>query len=126
MTHEAGHFLGLGHSNVRAATMSSSASVGETSKRVLAPDDKQGLCSIYGSLTSISCEMKDYTPNHGFSADCAPTDSTDTHKLGCSVAGAGTEHGSPARGLPWFVAALYLIGRARTRPSSARPRPTKR
>jgi hypothetical protein len=128
MTHEAGHFLGLGHSNVRSATMSASASVGETSKRVLAPDDRQGLCSIYGSLASISCEMKDYTPNHGFSADCAPAaGSATTHNsLGCSIAGAGEDRSSPARGLPWFVAALYLIGRARTRASRARPSPTKR
>jgi len=46
-THEVGHFLGLAHSDVDDSTMWCDASPGETTKRDLAADDVDGLCSIY-------------------------------------------------------------------------------
>lgn len=46
-THEVGHFIGLDHSPVRDAVMYVSASLGETSKRHLTRDDREGICSIY-------------------------------------------------------------------------------
>jgi hypothetical protein len=49
ITHEAGHFLGLDHTNVGGATMEASAGLGETLKRDLAQDDIDGLCAIYPS-----------------------------------------------------------------------------
>ena len=54
-THEIGHFIGLDHSPDPAATMFGSASLGETSKRVLSPDDEAGVCDIYprGGPTSV-------------------------------------------------------------------------
>jgi MYXO-CTERM domain-containing protein len=56
VTHEAGHSLGLAHSADRTATMAGSAPSGETSKRILHPDDLQGICAIYprGAQTSTS------------------------------------------------------------------------
>jgi hypothetical protein len=49
VTHEAGHFLGLDHTDDHAdATMWCSASSGDIDKRDLAPDDSEGLCAIYG------------------------------------------------------------------------------
>jgi hypothetical protein len=68
VTHEAGHVLGLGHSlsqycppNVTVAneaTMCATASLGETAKRTLAPDDVAGICAIYpaGAPTRASCD----------------------------------------------------------------------
>ena len=47
LTHEAGHFLGLAHSDVEESTMWCDAAPGETTKRDLAPDDRAGLCAIY-------------------------------------------------------------------------------
>ncbi|MFA6034851.1 MAG: matrixin family metalloprotease, partial [Myxococcota bacterium] len=47
MTHEAGHVLGLGHSDDPNAVMYYSVKPGETSKRVLAQDDIDGVCAIY-------------------------------------------------------------------------------
>jgi hypothetical protein len=49
ITHEAGHFLGLDHTNVGGATMEASAGLGETLKRDLAQDDIDGLCATYPS-----------------------------------------------------------------------------
>lgn len=51
-THEVGHFGGLGHSSVSSATMYASAVPGETSKRSLANDDRDGLDAIYGGVAS--------------------------------------------------------------------------
>ncbi len=132
VTHEAGHFLGLGHSAVLNATMSARASIGETSKRVLAEDDIQGICSVYGSQAAPACQDADFVPNHGFTAACLPAESTGT-RTGCSIARAGSR--SPAGGggrALWLglAAALgvlrYLRRRLRPRSgrSSARPSPT--
>jgi MYXO-CTERM domain-containing protein len=56
ITHEAGHTLGLAHSSDPSATMAASAPPGETSKRVLAADDLNGICAIYprGAQTATS------------------------------------------------------------------------
>ncbi|MBA2663955.1 MAG: matrixin family metalloprotease [Bradymonadaceae bacterium] len=47
LTHEVGHFIGLDHSSIPAATMFSTAPPGELSKRILHSDDIAGLCHIY-------------------------------------------------------------------------------
>jgi hypothetical protein len=56
VTHEAGHYLGLGHSSDPDATMFAFAPNGETRKRVLHADDVTGICAIYpkGGPTSVS------------------------------------------------------------------------
>jgi hypothetical protein len=54
-THEAGHFIGLGHSPLEAATMYYSASRGETDKRSLDDDDVAGLCEIYPEREKGGC-----------------------------------------------------------------------
>lgn len=46
-THELGHLLGLHHSNVSGATMWSGSAPGETYKRTIEADDKQGILHLY-------------------------------------------------------------------------------
>lgn len=68
VTHELGHFFGLGHSNANDVTMYAQSEAGETSKRVLKGDDIEGFCAVYppGSL-SKTC---DFTPPGGLSLTC--------------------------------------------------------
>jgi len=93
LTHEAGHLLGLAHTQDKAATMFPGYSPGSTSLRTLGYDDVSGLCEIYpGSrvTTSTSC-----VPRHGFSALCgadqptpvSPPKTADDSKTseGCNV-----------------------------------------
>ncbi|MEI9941174.1 MAG: matrixin family metalloprotease [Pseudomonadota bacterium] len=68
LTHEAGHLLGLGHTQDRAATMFPGYTRGSTGLRTLGYDDVSGLCAIYPAsrqVTSTSC-----VPRHGFSELC--------------------------------------------------------
>jgi hypothetical protein len=107
ITHEAGHFFGLGHSNVRTATMSARASVGEISKRDLSEDDRAGLCAIYGTSPRQRCESSDFMPDNGFSPVCWTGQDQGPSSRGlCSV----TAPGGVARPkLPGFGAALALL-----------------
>ena len=52
VTHEIGHFIGIGHSDLEEATMFASASRESVEKRTLATDDINAVCDIYppGSL----------------------------------------------------------------------------
>jgi matrixin len=47
-THEFGHSVGLGHSNVNGATMYPSIGYGDTRTRSIAGDDKDGVQAVYG------------------------------------------------------------------------------
>lgn len=49
LTHEAGHYLGMGHSADTGATMYATGSLGETLKRSLNADDIAGVRAIYGT-----------------------------------------------------------------------------
>jgi hypothetical protein len=68
MTHEAGHFLGLGHSLDPQATMWTQYSTGTDSFRNLSDDDIAGICNTYPP-TSDS-QICDYQPRQGFSPEC--------------------------------------------------------
>ena len=78
VTHEAGHFLGMAHSDHREATMYASYNPGETFQRVLSPDDIQGICTIYhpdgdravfnGKVTAAP--QCDPTPRGGYTTEC--------------------------------------------------------
>lgn len=68
MTHEAGHFFGLGHTTDVNASMYSMSPPGEVTRRLLRADDLNGFCAIYppGSLPD-AC---DYTPTGGLELKC--------------------------------------------------------
>ncbi len=116
ITHEAGHFLGLGHSSLTNACMYGKAKLGETSKRFLARDDEDGLCAIYGDLGTASCSADGYLPNGGFTSACptnAPASAASSHGGGwlCSV-GHAADGGALAT-LSALAAALTLAIRRR-------------
>lgn len=69
ITHEIGHFLGLSHSNVPAATMRPGYNQSETDLRTLDDDDVAGLCAVYPPDESVNED--DCSPRHGFSRECA-------------------------------------------------------
>jgi hypothetical protein len=76
MTHEAGHFLGLAHSQDTSAVMFVHYKNVSTTPT---PDDVNGLCAIYppdgtratnaGSMAAGACNA---TPPNGFSGECGP------------------------------------------------------
>jgi hypothetical protein len=117
ITHEAGHFLGLGHSSERDATMSARASVGEISKRDLSEDDRAGLCSIYGDNAEPVCDESDYVPDNGFSAECwAGVEPDDGNGGWCSAAAIGGEDRMFAASMVAFLGLAWIVrNRARRR-----------
>jgi MYXO-CTERM domain-containing protein len=69
VTHEVGHFLGLGHTLAEDATMFAGYTAGSTELRTLTDDDIDGVCAIYPpgrQVKSTSCDAR-----HGFSELCA-------------------------------------------------------
>lgn len=86
VTHEAGHMLGLDHTctypapynscPAGGATMDPTEPVGETSKRVLSADDRNGVCTIY--------------PLGAATATCVSAAPPDGSPGGCSTGGGGT------------------------------------
>jgi Matrixin len=66
VTHEAGHFLGLAHSEQPGATMLRSY---DPRMRSLGADDIAGICTIYPPDRSTG--RCDPTPRQGFSPECA-------------------------------------------------------
>jgi hypothetical protein len=104
--HEAGHFLGLAHSNqLSAAVMSPTLEAGDASRRNLDPDDILGICSVYppGPLNP-SCDPE---PRHGFSTECGMTNSS------CAVSRRRATHQNTGGTL--FLAGLLLVATCRRR-----------
>jgi MYXO-CTERM domain-containing protein len=99
LTHEAGHFLGLSHSNDPAATMRAiyDPSRDGTSFRSLDADDVNGICAIYPTerkVSTASCGNR-----HGFSSDCGADQPEPAESKGCSVSS------SAPGGDTWLAAA---------------------
>lgn len=123
LTHEAGHFLGVGHSDSKGSTMFARYDRGETHQRILSPDDVNAICSIYrpdGTRAVLNDKVTvapgcDPTPRGGFTRECedAPTTSL------CSA-------GTPGRTAPGTVAGTFglllflVISRRARRPSCTR------
>ena len=67
LMHEAGHFFGLGHSEIEAATMSAEYNPTTLDFRSLSLDDREAICAVYPPADVSTC---DPTPRHGFSTKC--------------------------------------------------------
>ena len=100
VTHELGHLVGLGHSNVEEASMYGSSDPGETSKRALDGDDVEAICTVY--------PLGEPTPR-GLGRSSGGL----TAASGCSVGGAGARSGWLA--MLVLGLALGVLARRRTR-----------
>jgi len=69
VTHEAGHFIGIGHSDVADATMFPTSPRTEVSKRDLAQDDIKAVCTIYDLPGNLDDNCEPYVIN-GFDLNC--------------------------------------------------------
>ena len=83
LTHEAGHFLGLGHSPDGDATMYREYAPKSTSMRDLSEDDRRGVCSIYPP-DRVDLPECNPIPRHGLGTKCEVPITND--KGSCSVA----------------------------------------
>lgn len=70
-THEAGHFLGLGHSDRPESSMWCSASPTDLGKRQLSSDDELGFCAIYGAASRAAEATQDEQVRGAASAGCS-------------------------------------------------------
>jgi hypothetical protein len=90
LTHEAGHFLGLGHSSDPDAVMRPMYMAGTASLRVPNDDDIAGICAIYPpDRTAQQCN---FTPKGGFANECPLS----LYQGGCSFARGRTPGGEGA------------------------------
>jgi len=109
VTHEAGHFLGLAHSEVTKATMFSSYLPGDPFMRDLDPDDVAAICAVYPAgrpVAKPSCE-----PRGGFTQQCL--EELSTGGCGCHVASSGGKCvPSGRRTLPLTTSGFVLMGAA--------------
>jgi hypothetical protein len=121
VTHEAGHFLGLAHSQTLTAVMYAHYQPGVTA---LTADDIEGICTVYspsGARSTVAGNVDpgpcDPVPRHGFSTEChAPaTDgavTTSDHK-GCGCAVIGAREDAPGLPIGAMVVVAGVIARVR-------------
>ncbi|MCB9788397.1 MAG: matrixin family metalloprotease [Deltaproteobacteria bacterium] len=106
ITHESGHFLGLGHSDDPEASMYADYGTKGSDRlaaRTLAPDDIEGVCALY--------EGAPWEPQGG--------DGTEEQPIVSAPAAQGCAGGSPAESMPWWLGALVLLVLARRRMAAA-------
>jgi MYXO-CTERM domain-containing protein len=126
VTHEAGHFIGIGHSGVEEATMFAEADRESVDKRTLAEDDLEAVCAIYppGDLDQ-SCNP---SPMGGLELNCETNDVGEPLACDDPASAPGDGGGCSATRAPgetpWvaLVAALggLTVLRRRLRPRGAR------
>jgi hypothetical protein len=120
ITHEAGHLLGLGHTDVRGATMQPSTTKSpETEKRSLEADDTKGYCAL--NLPAGPCA--------GSTCTCSQTPVYSSHQTirtcSCELVGQRGAHQAGLTGV-FAVAGLGLmISRLASRQRTRRNNPRK-
>ncbi|MDH3726243.1 MAG: matrixin family metalloprotease [Myxococcales bacterium] len=125
VTHEIGHFIGIGHSNIEDATMYAKTEQTSVSNRTLAQDDINAVCDIYppGNLDQFcdatplgGLELNCETDEFGEPVACDEPGSIPANGGGCRCSAAG---GAPSD-VPWATVLLVLIGLAAMRRPSRR------
>jgi MYXO-CTERM domain-containing protein len=109
LTHEAGHFLGLGHSPDEEATMYALITPGDLGFRSLGDDDLSGICTIFPpgkAPVPASCNP---IPRHGFASECA----TEQPAATCAASPAPPSHRQGVAFAGLAVAALAVIAARR-------------
>jgi hypothetical protein len=109
IAHEAGHYLGLGHSTVHGATMTPYAGIGETDNASHADDDRDGYCAL--ELPEFECAGDDCScPPPPIYPLYARSEATASDAGGgCAV----TPRSGPSAAALVLLAVLLLIARAR-------------
>jgi MYXO-CTERM domain-containing protein len=115
LTHEAGHFLGLAHSNNEKATMFHNYEAGDLNYRSLHPDDMAGICAVYPpDRDAPMCVAP--SPPHGFSLYCGGGDEDGTASAtGCTCSMPATKHVSLLAIAGVAAVAAGAVGRRRRR-----------
>jgi hypothetical protein len=125
ITHEAGHFIGIGHSDIEEATMFAETTRTSVDKRTLAQDDIDAVCAIYppGSLDA-SC---DATPIGGLLLNCETDENG--NPIACDEPAAPPSSGGGCsacrvaggpQDLPWVAILGSLLGLTALRQRSRR------
>jgi len=125
VTHEAGHFLGVGHSDIKGSTMYARYDKGETYQRILSPDDVNAICFIYrpdGTRLVLNDSLYaapgcDPTPRGGFTRECEDAPTTGL----CSAGRVGRHPPAEAGWALGVALCLSLVRRARLRRGSGLP-----
>jgi hypothetical protein len=108
MTHEAGHFLGISHSEVPEATMWANYTPGDVTPRTLDPDDIEAICSTYPPASEpFDTSQCNPIPRHGFSPACLSKQTEGD----CSLRAVPREDAKGHAGL--MLAAMVVIASAR-------------
>jgi hypothetical protein len=108
-THEAGHFLGLAHSNDDQATMNANYSPNTVDFRSLHVDDIRGICAVYPpDRDAPNCTSP--RPRHGFSRFCGVPSNRGN---GCAVEPERGTAGTTGPSLLALAAATVLARRRR-------------
>jgi matrixin len=111
LTHEFGHFLGLGHSQEADATMNANYSPEDIGFRTLSPDDRSAICEVYPprGTEPLTCPP-DSGPHHGFSRECSNGELADASACGLTrVTGRASARAS------WLVLAAAGLAHRRRR-----------
>ena len=105
-THEAGHFLGLGHSNDREAVMAAAYSQRDLLTRQLTKDDEAAVCAAYGAVRvdeRLECSAPGVSEAAFDEFACEQAGQT-FEEAGCTAANVGR----PSRGL-WASTGLGIL-----------------
>jgi hypothetical protein len=107
LTHETGHFLGLAHAPVAAATMNGDYPPNSITLRSLDPDDEAGICAIYPAASEVACNS---TPKNGLGNACAEPSGGEEVDEGCNVSGPRSKSPIGLAGLA--ISSVFLSGAA--------------
>ena len=114
LTHETGHFLGIGHSQATDATMFEFYAEGSTDLRTLTDDDRNAMCTLYSpKAVDEGCNP---LQRHGFSPYCRE----DQPEGNCTVS-AMVASSAPA----WLLPLLLVLANRRRPSGRFRQRPAR-